>query len=263
MTDSGWAVSTAAPVPSRPRWPASLRVLAAVVHTGFRAVVTTHRRFVRRRLLIALWCRAMWVRSRVDCAIAPDVRWGRRVRFVVEPRTHSAISVARGCAIGDDVRIVLYGGHLVLREAVDVRARCVFGVGGRLEFGGCNMISHGVTFHCDDAITVGPKVVLSEYGTVVDSSHTHDGPHEWFLDNVTTSPVAIGESAWLGAKVTVARGVTIGSRSVVGANSLVVKDVPEGYLASGVPALALRPVGDTRAAASRSGDPTAATSGVS
>lgn len=198
---------------------------------------------------MALWWRAVWVRSHVDCDVAPDVKWGRRLRFTVEPRTHSAIRLAPGCKIGDDVQIVLHGGTLVLGEAVDVRARCVFEVGGTLEFAGRNVISYGSTFHCDDAITVRYMASVAEYCTLADLSHTHDGPHEFFGDNIKTSPIDIGENAWLGAKVTVARGVHIGSRSIIGANSVVVKDVPAGHLASGVPAQVVRPVEGGRASA--------------
>jgi acetyltransferase-like isoleucine patch superfamily enzyme len=249
MNDGGGAVAGAVPVFSRHQWPAAVRMVAATAHRGVRLVVAVRRRFVRRRILMAVWVRAVWVRSRVDCVVAPDVKWGKRVRFTVEPRTHSAIRVAPGCKIGDDVRIALYGGTLLLGKAVDVRARCVFGVGGRLELAGSNMVSYGATFHCDDAITVGSMAVISEYCTLADLTHTFDGPHEWFLDNVTTSPIDLGENVWLGAKVTVARGVHIGSGSIIGANSVVVKDVPEGHLASGVPAQVVRPVGDRRAAA--------------
>jgi len=249
MSGSAEAVATSAPVLSRPRWPAPLRTVATTAHRGFRVVVVARRRLVRRRILVALWWRAVWVRSQVDCDVAADVKWGRRLRFTVEPRTHSAIRVAPGCKIGDDVRIVLQGGTLVLGQAVDVRARCVFGVGGRLEFGGRNVVSYGSTFHCDDAITVGYMASLAEYCTLADVSHTHDGPHEFHGDNVTTSPIDVGENAWLGAKVTVARGVHIGSRSIIGANSVVVKDVPAGHLASGVPAQVVRPVGAGRARA--------------
>jgi acetyltransferase-like isoleucine patch superfamily enzyme len=230
-------------------------MVAATGHRGVRVVVAVRRRFVRRRILMALWCRAVWVRSRVDCVVAADVKWGRRLRITVEPRTHSAIRVAPGCKIGDDVRIALYGGTLVLGEAVEVRARCVFAVGGRLEFGGCNMVSYGVCFHCDDAIKVGYMVAVGEYSTIADMTHTFDDPHEWFLDNVKTSPIDIGENVWLGAKVTIARGVHIGSRCVIGANSVVVKDVPEGHLASGVPAQVVRPVGDRLAGAPPSSAP--------
>src|SRR6185437_1879581 len=155
-------VATTVRVGPRPSRPASLRMMATAAHRGMGVVVSVRRRFVRRRILVSLWVRAIWVRARVDCDIAADVKWGRRLRLTVEPRTHSAIRVAPLCNIGDDVQIVLHGGTLVLGEGVDVRARCVFEVGGRLEFGGCNVVSYGSTFHCDEVIKVGYMTGVSE-----------------------------------------------------------------------------------------------------
>ena len=61
-------------------------------------------------------------------------------------------------------------------------------------------------------------------------------------------PVAIGDFAWIAADVTVLRGVSIGAHSVVGARSLVTRDVPPHTLAYGQPAVPRGPVGDrTRA----------------
>jgi acetyltransferase-like isoleucine patch superfamily enzyme len=52
--------------------------------------------------------------------------------------------------------------------------------------------------------------------------------------------VAIGRDVWLGAKVTVLRGSTIGDGSVVGANAVVGGDIPPASLAVGVPARVLK-----------------------
>lgn len=48
-------------------------------------------------------------------------------------------------------------------------------------------------------------------------------------------PVTIGKNVWLDAGVIVFPGVTIGENSVIGAGSLVTKDVPDNYLAYGSP----------------------------
>jgi len=53
------------------------------------------------------------------------------------------------------------------------------------------------------------------------------------------APVRIGRGAWLGQNVVVMPGVTIGELAVVGANSVVTRDVPPRTIAVGVPA---RPV---------------------
>jgi acetyltransferase-like isoleucine patch superfamily enzyme len=145
--------------------------------------------------------------------------------------------------VGDDVRIELRGGELLIGADVDLRHHCVLGVGGRIDIAGRNVLQHGCTFHCDESITLARLASLGEYTTVIDSSHLMDGPSEWFVDDVRSAPVVIGESTWVGAKATIGRGVRLGDGVVLGANSVAAKDVPAGHLASGVPARVVRPVG--------------------
>ena len=56
----------------------------------------------------------------------------------------------------------------------------------------------------------------------------------------SAKPVTIGEDCWIGTRVTICPGVTIGRRSVVAAGAVVVKDVEEGTLVGGVPAKLIR-----------------------
>jgi acetyltransferase-like isoleucine patch superfamily enzyme len=164
------------------------------------------------------------------------------VRFTVVPGSDSVIRIGARCIVGDDVRIDLRGGELLFGDDVDVRHQCVLGVGGRMELRGPNLVQHGCTVHCDEAVTLGPFATLGECVSIIDSSHVFDGPSEWFVDDVRTAPVVLEAHAWVAAKATVARGVRLGEASVVGANSLAVKDIPAGYLASGVPARVVRAV---------------------
>jgi acetyltransferase-like isoleucine patch superfamily enzyme len=229
------------------------RVALRMAHLLALPVSGAHRRLRRQRLVLGVRVRAVWHRARVDCDVAPDVRLGRRVRCTVVPRTTSTLRIGARCTVGDDVRLELRGGELVLGDDVEIRHSCDFGVGGRVELQGRNLIQHGCTVHCDEAIVVGPFSSVAEYVSIIDSSHVFDGPSEWWLDDVRTSPVSIGAHVWVGTKATIARGVRLGDSSIVSANSLAVKDVPAGYMASGVPARAVRAVhaggavGDVRA----------------
>lgn len=55
-------------------------------------------------------------------------------------------------------------------------------------------------------------------------------------------PINIGENVWIGANATVLSGVTIGKNSVIGAGSVVTKDIPENVVAVGNPCRVLRPI---------------------
>ena len=59
-------------------------------------------------------------------------------------------------------------------------------------------------------------------------------------------PITIGDNVWLGGGVVVCPGVTIGADTVVGAGSVVLRDVPAGVLAAGVPARVVRSLAEGR-----------------
>jgi carbonic anhydrase/acetyltransferase-like protein (isoleucine patch superfamily) len=58
------------------------------------------------------------------------------------------------------------------------------------------------------------------------------------------APVEIGDHVWIGSDVTILRGVRVGHHSIVGARSVVTRDVPDHTLALGAPARPHGPVGD-------------------
>ena len=55
-------------------------------------------------------------------------------------------------------------------------------------------------------------------------------------------PITIGDNVWLASNVTVCGGVTIGHDTVIGAGSVVVKDIPAGVFAAGNPCRVIRPL---------------------
>lgn len=56
----------------------------------------------------------------------------------------------------------------------------------------------------------------------------------------STAPITLGDDVWTGCRVTVLQGVTIGSHTIVGAGSVVTRDLPPGVIAAGVPARVIR-----------------------
>lgn len=97
---------------------------------------------------------------------------------------------------------------------------------------------------------VGPAVTLYnlapirlEYGAnLSQGSHLCAGTHDftrWSMPLVT-KPIVIGRNAWLGADVFVGPGVTVGELCVVGARSVVVKDLPPRKICAGSPCRPLK-----------------------
>lgn len=57
-------------------------------------------------------------------------------------------------------------------------------------------------------------------------------------------PITVGDDVWFGGHVSVLPGVNIGSRTVIGAGSVVTRDIPSGVVAAGNPCRVLRPVSE-------------------
>lgn len=57
-------------------------------------------------------------------------------------------------------------------------------------------------------------------------------------------PIVIGDNCWLGGDVTILPGVTIGDNTIIGAGSVVTKDIPANVIAVGNPCRVLRPITD-------------------
>ena len=88
-----------------------------------------------------------------------------------------------------------------------------------------------------DSVMLGPNVVLATAGHPVD-------PELRRLVYQFNQPIHIGNNVWIGAGVIVLPGVTIGDNSVVGAGSVVTKDIPANVVAVGNPCRILREINE-------------------
>lgn len=87
-----------------------------------------------------------------------------------------------------------------------------------------------------DYTQFGPNVVLTVAGHPIDPALRQEGYQYNF-------PIHIGRNCWIGAGVCILPGVTIGDNTVIGAGSVVTKDIPSGVVAVGNPCRVLRAVG--------------------
>jgi len=109
---------------------------------------------------------------------------------------------------------------------------------GRIRIGAGTFLNLGVMVAALQRVEIGAHCMLANGCFVTDANHRVDDPERPITWQGFTSkgPTRIGDNVWLGAHVVVTSGVTIGEHCVVGANSVVTKDIPPWSIAAGVPA---------------------------
>ena len=114
--------------------------------------------------------------------------------------------------------------------------------GHHVHLGSNVYINFGASFVDDTHIYIGSNTMLGPNVTIATAGHPID-PELRSRGLQYNMPVRIGRNCWLGAGVIVMPGVTIGDNTVIGAGSVVTKDIPSGVVAVGNPCRVLREVG--------------------
>ena len=89
-------------------------------------------------------------------------------------------------------------------------------------------------------LTIGDDTMIGPGCYLTDHDHTFGPGVAPGATPLVAEPTRIGKRCWLGANVTVLKGVSIGDGTVVGAGSIVTKSLPPGVLALGTPARVIR-----------------------
>lgn len=110
---------------------------------------------------------------------------------------------------------------------------------GTLEIGERAFINYGCSIYASELVRIGPRCKLGTYVIMMDNDF-HTVEPERRNEKPSSAPIVLEENVWLGARVTVLRGVTVGAGSVVGAGAVVTRDIPPRSLAVGVPARVIR-----------------------
>ena len=109
--------------------------------------------------------------------------------------------------------------------------------GGRLEIGNGVFVNYGASLSAHHLVRIGDGCQLGSYACLMDNDYhsveDREKPSE-------SKPIVLGRNVWLGVRVIVLKGVTIGDNAVIGAGSVVTRDIPANSMAAGVPAKVIR-----------------------
>ena len=114
-----------------------------------------------------------------------------------------------------------YGYNIEIGENFFANHNCVILDSARVRFG--------------DNVFVGPNCCFTAAGHPIDAEQRNEGLE-------FAHPITVGDNVWIGANVTVLPGVSIGDNAVIGAGSVVNKDIPACVTAAGNPCRVLRKI---------------------
>jgi acetyltransferase-like isoleucine patch superfamily enzyme len=148
--------------------------------------------------------------------------------------------------IEGEVLEALDSGRLTVGENTLFEPGCwlTLGPGAEIRIGRECFLNRGTMLAAADRIEIGDYVMFANGCFVGDAAHRYDDPDQ----PVTRQgfepgrPVRIGSNVWFGVNCVVTAGVEVGDRAVIGANSVVTRDVPPGTIAAGVPAKVIKEI---------------------
>jgi acetyltransferase-like isoleucine patch superfamily enzyme len=188
-----------------------------------------------------------------ELAPSPPTRWTRNLRRLLqEPSLVKAVLNAQ-------IRLRSIAGlplstRLIGRARICGGRRIVFGervfiLGGtvpveiaalgtgRIEIGEGTSINYGASLAAYELVSIGRMCRIGQY-VIINDNDFHDIEDKEKLP--PSKPVVIEDGVWLGARVIVQKGVRIGHDAVVGAGSVVTRDIPPRCVAAGMPARVVR-----------------------
>jgi acetyltransferase-like isoleucine patch superfamily enzyme len=167
-------------------------------------------------------------------------------------RLSGAVNIGRGSTIAWRRIRRVAGNTLAVGEDSIVHADISFEeAGGEIRIGDRTFIGRSHLI-CYRSLVIGDDVIMSWGITITDhDSHSVDWAHrrhdvlEWGKgrknwDHIAHAPVVIGDKAWIGFNVSILKGVTIGEGAVIGACSVVTRDVAPYTVVAGNPARSVR-----------------------
>ncbi len=169
------------------------------------------------------------------------VRAGRNVRV------HGTIGLMRWpgsrIEIGDNVSVVSSWRRATACALSHPARLRTFGPEARIIIGeGCEL--SGTSVSCrSTSVILGRRVLIAPDVIITDSDFHALWPVEQRAEDPGMDrdrPVYIGDGAWIGMRCIILKGVTIGSGAIIGAGSVVTRDIPDNAVACGFPARVVR-----------------------
>lgn len=146
--------------------------------------------------------RPIYMRGKSSISYGEGLTTGHACRFDLPGGNKKTLIIGKNCEIGDNV-------HIVAHEKVIIGDNCL----------------------------MASKIFISDTNHGDYAGENQSSPNTPPNDrNLITKPVSIGNNVWIGENVCILPGVRVGSGCIIGANTVVNKDIPDNCIAVGSPA---------------------------
>ena len=139
--------------------------------------------------------------------------------------------------------------HITLEDCVTVRPYAqIWSGGGTVKIGWGSEIGERCRISISNSLEIGKKVLLSPNVYITDCDHEYRNVDVPVIDQGIVQrgqSVSIGEGSYIGINAVIVGNVKIGKHCVIGANSVVTKDVPDYCVAVGSPARVIKNIAKT------------------
>lgn len=185
----------------------------------------------RLRLLAQQICAAAADDSALD--IGRKALAASLTRLYLRQCTHVGLfAVVNGRPRVSNAGTLIIGQRVLIASTVVPTELKVF-KGGTLEIGDSTFINYGCSIQATGQVRIGRHCLLGMYSIILDNDFHQIENHNM---RPQPRPVVLEDNVWMGNRVIVLPGVTIGHDAVIGAGAVVVKDVPPRSVAVGNPA---------------------------
>ncbi|TDU24136.1 acetyltransferase-like isoleucine patch superfamily enzyme [Panacagrimonas perspica] len=167
--------------------------------------------------------------------MAPSARLAAEARVGNLRGDSNLITIGGSTVVRGELMVFAHGGSISIGEWCYVGPGTRIWSGASIKIGNRVLIAHNVNIFDNLTHPIDPEARHQQFRAILTRGH----PKDITLDD---RPVVVEDDAWIGAGSIVLRGVRIGARSIVGAGSVVTRDVAADSVVAGNPARFVRSV---------------------